>query len=86
MQFDFTFTEAGKISFFRRLDAYTSNYLYFYIDSTRKGSWRGEYDWSSVEYDVSAGSHTFKWVFDKNYTTTGGTSNTAWIDFVVIDN
>lgn len=56
------------------------DYLAFFIDGTMKGQWAGTSDnWSQQTYPVTAGSHTFKWSYEKDYSTIGG-SDCAWID------
>ncbi len=56
------------------------DYLAFYIDGDMKGQWAGTSDnWSLQTYPVSAGSHTLKWSYVKDYSETGG-SDCAWVD------
>lgn len=56
------------------------DFLAFYIDETMKDQWAGTSDtWSLQTYPVTAGSHTLKWSYEKDYSTTGG-SDCAWID------
>ena len=56
------------------------DYLAFYIDGTMKGQWAGTTDnWSLQSYPVTAGNHTLKWSYVKDYSTTSG-SDCAWID------
>ncbi|MBN2018090.1 MAG: T9SS type A sorting domain-containing protein [Candidatus Cloacimonetes bacterium] len=75
-------TNAGDISFFRRVSSENNyDYLEFYIDGALQGEWAGEASWGEVSYPVSAGTHTFKWVYDKDYTQTGG-QDCAWIDYI----
>ena len=72
----------GSISFFRKVSSEaTYDFLYFYIDGSKKGEWSGEVDWSKVSYDVTAGDHTFKWVYEKDNSVQGG-DDCAWIDFI----
>lgn len=74
---------AGDLSFFRKVSSEnTYDFLRFYIDDVEKGAWSGEEDWAEVSYPVSLGEHTFKWVYEKDGNTIGGT-DCAWIDFVV---
>lgn len=56
------------------------DFLAFYIDGNMKGQWAGTSDeWSLQSYPVAAGTHTFKWSYEKDYSTTSG-SDCAWID------
>ena len=75
-------TAAGEISFFRKVSSENSyDYLRFYIDGTQKDSWSGEQNWAEVSYAVSAGYHTFKWAFEKDYSVSNG-SDCGWVDFI----
>lgn len=58
------------------------DYLKFYIDNTLTGSWSGSVDWSQAEYPVSAGNHTFKWVYSKDGSEISG-SDCAWLDQII---
>ncbi len=70
----------GVISFFRKVSSESSyDFLEFYIDGNMQGQWSGEMNWDQVSYNVSSGTHTFKWVYDKDYTVSGG-QDCGWID------
>ncbi len=77
-----------SISFFRKVscedDPYNDNYdwLAFYIDGNEMDRWDGEVNWGRVAYPVTAGLHTFKWVFLKDYSVASG-FDAAWIDNVI---
>ena len=45
--------------------------------------WSGENDWTFVSYDFQAGSHVFKWLYDKNHNGVSG-SDCAWIDDITL--
>jgi hypothetical protein len=76
-----------SLSFFRRVscedDPDNDNYdwLGFFIDDVEIERWDGEMAWSRVVYPVAAGQHTFKWVYNKDYSVAAG-ADAAWIDFV----
>ncbi len=71
---------AGEISFWRKVSSEAGyDSLKFYIDNVRTGYWSGTQGWAQQTYPVSAGSHTFKWEYKKDYSTTTG-SDCAWID------
>lgn len=77
-----------SISFYRKVsceDGSSNNwdYLSFLIDDVEKGRWDGELAWSKVEFPVSSGEHTFKWIYHKDVSVSGG-SDCAWIDFIVL--
>ncbi len=70
----------GEISFFKKVSS-ENNYdkLYFYIDNQEKGNWSGDVAWSQESYPVTAGTHTFKWTYQKDYSVSSG-SDCAWVD------
>jgi carboxypeptidase D len=82
--------EDGQISFYKKVScenvgSSTGNfydYLSFSIDGVEREKWAGEVDWSLESYPVSAGTHSFEWLFIKDHAVTSG-SDAAWIDFVV---
>ncbi len=72
----------GEISFYYKVSSEaTYDYLRFYIDGTQMGEWEGDTGWEQVSYDVSAGTHTFKWAYEKDYSVSGG-QDCAWIDWI----
>ncbi|NTV83804.1 MAG: hypothetical protein HGA23_05820 [Bacteroidales bacterium] len=77
-----------SISFFRKVscedDPSNDDYdwLGFFIDDIEIDRWDGEYGWGRVAYPVIAGPHTFKWVFNKDYSVASG-QDAAWIDNVI---
>jgi hypothetical protein len=75
-------TTDDEISFFRKVSSEDSyDYLRFYIDNTEMDEWAGEEGWTEVSFPVSAGEHTFKWAYEKDYSVSGG-SDCAWIDYI----
>ncbi len=74
----------GTISFMYKVSSEGSyDYLRFYIDGNEMASWSGEEGWSEAVFDVTAGVHTFKWQFDKDYSVGGG-EDCGWIDFIIM--
>ncbi len=59
------------------------DYLKFYIDGKRQGSFSGEIPWAVSSFTVTPGEHTFKWVYEKDETISEG-SDTAWVDNIII--
>jgi hypothetical protein len=59
------------------------DYLMFYVDDNYISAWSGEQDWSKVGCFVSAGTHTFKWVYSKDSSVSSG-DDTVWVDNVKI--
>ena len=68
------------IRFWRKVSS-ENNYdeLRFYIDGTLIEDWSGTYDYEQVEFPVSAGMHTFKWEYFKDYSASTG-ADAVWID------
>ncbi len=74
---------AGDVEFQYKVSS-EQNYdeLFFYIDSAEKlGGKSGNIGWTQASYAVSAGSHTFKWCYKKDYALSRG-DDAAWIDQV----
>ncbi len=72
-----------SISFYRKVSSESGyDYLEFYIDATKVGSWAGTVSWGRVVYQVPAGSHTFKWRYMKDGSQIGG-SDCAWVDYIL---
>ncbi len=73
----------GEISFFRKVSSEDSyDYLRFYIDGVQKDEWAGEEGWDEVSFDVTAGTHTFKWAYEKDWSVSNG-DDCAWIDYII---
>jgi len=76
-------TSDDNISFYRKVSSESSyDYLQFYIDDNMQEQWSGEVSWGEVSYFVSAGLHTFKWIYVKDGLVSSG-SDCAWVDYVV---
>ena len=81
--------EAGIVSFYRKLYAESNipgnlgGLLHFMIDDVVLGSWGGSMPWGMAEYQVSAGPHRFRWIFEKDFDPSLG-RDAAWIDNVII--
>jgi len=77
-------TNAGDISFWRKVSSENNyDYLQFYIDGSQQAEWAGEVSWDEVSYTVTAGTHTFKWVYDKDNAQVSG-QDCAWIDYIIL--
>ncbi len=71
-----------SISFYRRVSSEPDfDFLHFYIDDILQGSWSGETTWGRVVYPVTAGTHTFKWIYVKDIFMSMGLDK-AWIDYI----
>lgn len=75
---------ADSVSFWFKVSSESSyDFLRFYIDNNEQASWSGEVGWERAAFAVTAGSHTFKWEYEKDYSVTSG-SDCSWIDFIVL--
>jgi len=74
---------AGTISFYRKVSSEDNyDYLRFFIDNVLQDEWSGELAWTVVAFNVSAGTHTFKWGYYKDGSVSEG-SDCGWIDYIV---
>jgi hypothetical protein len=74
---------SDEISFYYKVSSESNyDYLKFYIDGVMKDQWSGEVSWSQASYPVTAGNHTFKWEYYKDYSVSNG-SDCAWVDYIV---
>jgi hypothetical protein len=55
----------------------------FYIDNVMKASYSGTTPWTYTAVPVTAGNHTFKFIYTKNAGTSTG-SDCVWVDFIVL--
>ena len=82
MQVTLDVTAASDISFWYKVSSEANyDYLRFYVDGSEIANWEGEEGWSQLTHPVTAGTHTFKWSFIKDYSVSNG-SDCAWIDFI----
>jgi len=73
----------GTISFFRKVSSESSyDYLRFYIDGSLQEQWAGTIAWGEVSYSVTAGEHTFEWMYYKDGSVSTG-SDCAWVDYII---
>ena len=73
----------GEISFWKKVSSENNyDYLRFFIDDTEQDSWSGNVVWSQSTYPVSAGHHTFTWIYAKDGSVSSG-SDCAWIDYII---
>ncbi|MBO4488359.1 MAG: T9SS type A sorting domain-containing protein [Bacteroidales bacterium] len=77
-----TAVSSGTMSFFRKVSSEGGyDFFRFFIDGVEKDSQSGNIGWSQVSFPVSAGTHTYKFRYVKDYSATDG-SDCAWIDNV----
>jgi hypothetical protein len=78
-----TFT-AGTLSFAHRVSSEAGfDFLRFYVDGAFQQEWSGDEGWAVAAYGVTAGTHTFRWVYEKDDAVASG-ADAAWIDAVVL--
>ena len=79
----FNILRDGKISFYRKVSSEAGyDRLLFYIDDLLVKEWSGQQDWGNENFDVTAGTHTFRWTYLKDGATSVG-SDCAWIDNII---
>ena len=79
-------TVAGVYSFYYKTSSDSTDYLKFYIDNSAITTASGSSSSSFTKYHgtvSSAGSHTFKWCYEKDSATSEG-SDAVWIDEVLM--
>ncbi|MCB0806212.1 MAG: T9SS type A sorting domain-containing protein [Bacteroidales bacterium] len=83
LSLDYEVYFADTVSFWLKVSS-ESGYdeLGFYVDDTEMGSWSGEINWTRESFFVSAGNHTFTWLYKKDETISSGL-DAAWLDFIV---
>ncbi len=59
------------------------DFLRFYVDGEQRWSRSGEEGWSLASVGVTAGTHTFRWEYEKDHSLSSG-SDAAWIDDIVL--
>jgi len=73
-----------SISFYKEVSSEANyDYFSFYIDGVEMGKWAGEVAWSRSVFPVNTGVHTFKWEYDKDANTVGG-SDRARLDYIIL--
>ncbi|MFO7614841.1 MAG: C25 family cysteine peptidase, partial [Bacteroidales bacterium] len=74
---------ADSISFIRKVSSEPNDKLQFFIGNEMMGEWSGTgTGWVREAYPVSAGNKTFRWVYTKNSSASGGV-DMAWLDNIV---
>lgn len=82
LQVEMEVLQDGQISFYKKVESEANfDKLIFYIDNAAMGEWSGEVDWSREVFDVTAGTHKFKWIYMKNSSGSYG-ADACWIDDV----
>ena len=90
LEFTADTTDYDAISFYMKVSTESGrDKLFFYEDGDSHGLFYGdgELDWTQFTFDVSSGSHVFKWVYVKDSSGSSG-DDAVWIDkieFVILD-
>lgn len=75
---------AGSTLLFRyRVSSEVVDYLEFYDNGSRVTRWSGTVPWAEYSYPLTAGEHTLRWRYTKDFSISSG-SDTAWLDDVRI--
>lgn len=83
LKIDLEILNDGEISFFKKVSSEENwDYFRFFIDGELQNEWSGEVAWSQETYNVSAGQHTFEWIYDKDVSVSDG-DDCAWVDDIV---
>ncbi len=83
LQVPYTLESTGTISFSLKTSTeQVYDKLQFYVNNSVLGEWSGNTDWTTVEFNIAAGTHTFKWVYRKDAANSQG-QDTVWIDEII---
>ncbi len=83
-EFSITYTvmEQDSVKFWRKISSEPDfDKLIFKIDNNIKGTWSGSKSWAQEAFAVSSGTHTFTWIYSKDFSGTSG-SDCAWVDYI----
>jgi len=72
IEYTHTATEPDEISFYVKTQS--SGTVSFYVDNQLREQISNKTDWTLFQYDVTAGSHTYKWTYQG--------SGTAYVDYI----
>jgi hypothetical protein len=71
------------ISFYYKVSSQEgSDFLKFYIDDVLASRRSGEQPWEYFSYQVSPGTHTFRWTYEKDNLISQG-ADAGWLDYIV---
>ncbi len=73
-----------SISFYRKVSSEANyDFFEFYIDAQQLLQLSGEQSWAQEAFAVSAGLHTFTWIYNKDVYVDEG-SDCAWVDYIMM--
>lgn len=71
---------AGDVTFYSKVSSENGyDFFKFYLDGTEMDSRSGTGNWQESSYPITAGTHTLKFTYEKDYSQKSG-SDRAWID------
>jgi fibronectin type 3 domain-containing protein len=85
--FDYTYIQTtvnspGILTFYWKVSSELDyDELKFYIDGTEEDSISGDVGWTAKSYELSSGTHTLKWLYEKDGVGSEG-SDCGWLDKV----
>lgn len=84
MTLDIENRSAGIVSFYTKVSSESGyDFLKFSLDGNELDSWSGEENWNQVQFEITEGSHSLKWTYQKDGNTIGG-QDRGWVDFIEI--
>ncbi|RXR20923.1 tail fiber domain-containing protein [Flavobacterium amnicola] len=60
--------------------------LRFLIDGVEQANWGGIISWTTVTYNLTSGTHTFRWNYTKDSSADGGTDEVFLDDVIITEN
>lgn len=74
----------SEVSFWSKVSSEANyDYLKFYIDGSAVDQWAGQGSWGEHAYDLSGGTHTLKWAYEKD-AYVDDYSDCAWLDYIIL--
>ena len=77
-----TFSEQVFSFYYKVSSEENWDYFYFYIDGEQKIAATGNTGWKFAEYLISEGTHTYTWIYQKDFMSEDG-SDCVWIDDII---
>jgi len=85
LQLAINLAQSGTLHFHHKESSESNfDFLLFYVDGSERGRWSGEHNWQSMEWSLSAGSHTLQWQYRKDGSVVSG-QDAVWIDHISIE-
>lgn len=74
----------SQIKFYKQISSEANyDFLKFYIDGLETSAWSWNVTWSQESYNISNGSHTFRWCYEKDGSVTTA-QDRWWVDYIEI--